>query len=374
MKSVHIHTITAWGGGENQVLGLLGGLDRAGQEPILFGDQGGALFRAATRKGLDVRPLPGRGPVSRRWNARVMARQLAGSGIDLIHMHDSHAADIGIRLARRLGVPGVLSRRVAFAFRSNPISRSKYSPENMSAIVAVSESVRQVVVRSGYPADRVFVVPSGTNLNEVDGIEPDPVLREKFAGKRLVGGLGRLTPTKNWGFMVRVAALLRQTRADVHWLLAGDGPDEAALRALVHDLDLTDRFHFLGFRHDPVQVIGTLDLLFHPSISEGAPGVIREAMALGVPVLTVDAPGSVEVLGGYGWSIGPADVAGAAGAILQGMSDETKRRQFVDVAQQRVRTQFSMDQTVAGTINVYRGLSEQAHRSSIRTEATLAGP
>jgi glycosyltransferase involved in cell wall biosynthesis len=338
-RVAHLHTGRSWGGGEYQVLNLVRGLVRRGEKAVLFGVAGGKLLHRAQTEGLDTR--------------RLSRKAVAEFRPDIIHAHDSGALSAARRRARELGAPVVFSRRVASPLRRNPFSRAKYSAESIAAVLAISETVKQVFAASGYPPDRIYVVPSGLDLEALDDVVADPGLRRHYGAELLVAGVGSLTKKKNWQMLVRTAALLNGEGWDLHWLLAGEGPERESLEALAAGSGVGDRVHFLGFREDAQQLIKSCDLLFFPSLIEGASVTVREAMALGAPVVAVDAAGTAESLNGHGCLVAPDDVDGAARAVRGLLTDSAARTAMVEAARESARRRFSFDRTVRGTMEVY---------------------
>lgn len=350
MKIAHIHTNIEWGGGEYQLLHLLSGLSRSGEEAVLFTTSRGELYRRTVESQLRVEKTPSVGAISR------MVEQGRSEGWDLLHVHDSKATSLGSAVGCRLDIPVVLSRRIMSPIRRNPISRRKYSPARLSGVIAISESVKRVVLESGFPEDRVFVVQSGIDLAALDAEEPDLQIRENSGRPYLVGGIGKLSKKKNWQLLVRTAARLVGRGADIHWLLVGDGPERDELVELVDALGVGDRFTFTGFVPGAVGILKAMDTLFFTSLMEGASVTVRQAMAAGVPVVAVDAEGTSESLAGHGWLVGGDDVEAAADSVLESLLDSARRAEEISGARDYARALYDIQQTVRGTIGVYKQL------------------
>ena len=354
-RVAHLHTGLEWGGGEYQVAHLVRGLLASGVDTTLWARRGGRLLANAVEQGLPARALTG----PWRWplGELPLCRDLARQGVDLLHCHDSGALCLGIRARRRLGVPLILARRIASPLRSNPVSRVKYSPRHVDAVVAVSEAVRAVFCRGGFPEDRVFVVPSGLDLTALDQLVRDESFRQPFGPGFLVVGIGKLAPKKNWPLLIRTAASVAAEGLEAHWLLIGDGPDRAALEAMAREAGVSSRVHFLGFCEDALQILKNSDLLFFPSRREGAAVTLRQAMALGVPVVAADSAGIVESLDGHGWTVAPDDVDGATRAVVQALTDVVRREAVGRDARESARARFGFDRTLRGTLDVYASVS-----------------
>jgi len=354
-RIVHLHTGLEWGGGEYQVAHLVRGLLASGVDTTLWARRGGRLLAYAVEQGLPAKALPG----PWRWplGGIPLCRELALDGVDLIHCHDSRALRLGIRVRKRLKVPLVLARRVASPLRANPVSRAKYSPRHVDAVVAVSETVRAAFCRGGFPEDRVFVVPSGLDLAALDQLVRDESFKQSYGRGFLIAGIGKLAPKKNWPLLIRTAASVAAEGLEAHWLLVGDGPDRAALQAMAREAGVASRVHLLGFREDAAQILKNSDLLFFPSRREGAAGTVRQAMALGVPVVAADSAGIVESLDGHGWTVAPDDVGGATRAVVQALTDVVRREAVGRDARESARARFGFDRTLRGTLDVYAAVS-----------------
>ncbi len=345
-----INTNPEWGGGENQVLQLVRGLEQRGVRVTLFAHAAGELLRRAQACGCHVYPLPaGRGAL------RAMEQALVNEGVDLLHVHDSRGAALGARLGRRLRLPVVLSRRVASPLRRNPFSRQKYTRRNFAAVIAISHTVREVFLRtSDFPAGDVYVVPTGVDIRALDAVQPDADWRRSVGRPYVVGGVGKLSVKKNWQFLVRVAARMSEAQETVSWVIAGDGDQHGPLALLIRQLGVQDRVKLLGFRDDASRILKSLDVCFFPSIVEGASVTVRECMALGTPVVAVNAAGTAESLAGHGWLVEDGDVDGAVRAIREALSDGPERNRRVETACLHARECYSYDRTVDGTLDVYR--------------------
>lgn len=351
VRVAHLHANRNWGGGENQLLALARRLHARGIFTVLVTPADGALYPLARRAGLRTLAFPDDFAARRQ-----LALDLEEFSLTHLNAHDSGATALGLVLRRKLGIPLVLTRRIASPLRRNPLSRRKYSPRRLDGVIAVSETVRDVMVRGGYPAARIQIVGDGIDVAALARIPAEPEFRKPYGGNFLVGGLGSLTPKKNWMLMVRAAEILARESFPVQWLLAGDGPDRAALEAAIGRAGLADRFHLLGFRADAARLLRQLDALCFPSRMEGASVTVREAMALGVPVVAADAPGVVESLAGHGWVSGADDPQALADHVRQALQDAGLRQARIDAARRHAQTHYDYETTVAGTLAAYAAL------------------
>ena len=329
----------------------------------LFAHRKGRLFAQARESGLAVEPLIM--PALSRFLPFTffnVGQRFQEQQVDLFHVHDSLATTIGVRAAGDFRVPVVLSRRIASPLRRNLISRKKYSSRNIDAVIAVSHTVKRVVAQSGYPPERIHVVASGLDLKLLENIQPDDQFRRDYNGSFLVGGIGTLSVKKNWKMLIEVAAHIAETREDIDWVLVGDGPERNRLEKLAKRYGVANRIHFLGFQPAAARLLKNFDVLFFPSLREGTPGVVREAMILGVPVVAVDNPGTMEALGGHGWPVKSNDITGAAGTILKILREPEMRTTACENARQSALQRFSIHRTIEDTIRVYHSVRDKGSR------------
>ena len=346
LRIAHLHANREWGGGETQLLALVRRTQARGLFTVLATPPDGVLFERARRAGLRVLPFAVRGGA-----VRQLALDLSEFGLTHLHAHDSASTALGIRLRRTLRVPLVLTRRVASPLRRNPFSRWKYSPRRLDGVIAISGTVRDVMVGSGYPADRIQIAPSGVDIDSLARIPADPEFRRACGDGFLIGGIGKLSAKKNWIRMVRAAEILAREEAfPARWVLAGDGPERESLQTAIAQAGLADRFQLLGFRPDATPLLRQFDLLCFPSRMEGASVTVREAMALGVPVVAADAPGVVESLAGHGWLATGDEPAAMADAIRQVFQDSAARQARIAAARRHAQAHYDLDRTVDATL------------------------
>jgi glycosyltransferase involved in cell wall biosynthesis len=182
------------------------------------------------------------------------------------------------------------------------------------AVLAVSDDVAADVQRTtGVAAERIYSVPSP--------ILPDdlriPETGSQVTGEPVILAMGRFVRQKGFDILLHAFARLRQRRA-AQLVLAGDGPDMAALKALAASLGIASDVTFPGLVADPFIHMATADLFVLPSRWEGMPGVLVEAMSMGCPVVSTDCPGGSRELLRHG-VLGPLVPVDDAAALADAM-------------------------------------------------------
>ena len=160
--------------------------------------------------------------------------------------------------------------------------------------------------------------------------------------------VGRFAPDKGFDFLLRAVAVLVQRGVALELELVGDGPEAAALRALARTLGIADRVRFRGWVPfaDAQAAMQGATVLVHPSseLGDGLPNVLREAMALGTPVIASNVAGIPEALdaGRAGVLVPPQDVPALADAIARLLGDAALRRRLADAGRRRTEDLFDL--------------------------------
>lgn len=201
--------------------------------------------------------------------------------------------------ARRSGVPLVVTAHigdlreipglVGLVARAHEATLGRLILRRATRAIAVSGAVASHLKELA-PSLPVDVVPNGVDVARFAPVPP------RFDGTLVVGLLGRLVPNK--GPAIAVAALAELIRRGVpaRLRIAGDGPERARLAELATASGIADAVQFDGFRPDPERWFGTVDVVVRPSLTEGMPLGLLEAMAAGVPVIASDVPGNAALV------------------------------------------------------------------------------
>jgi len=364
LSVLHVNTEMTWRGGEAQTLMLARGLAQRGHRSLLAVARGGVLERSARAEGLETFPLPLKGefdPVSIVRLAGIVRR----AGVDLLHYHSSHAITIGTLASFLAGRrPAVLTRRVSFPMKRNPIARLKYT-FRIDHLIAVADGIRWIMMAEGIAPDRVSVIHSGIDLSRYDGAEPDrPRLAQELgiaADAFLVGAIGHLAPHKGHAVLLEALAGIAPHLDSLRLIVIGDGEERARLETIAAAGPMAGRTLFAGFRTDVPWILASLDLLVLPSLSgEGSPAVVKEAMASGVPVVASDLDGIREIVedGTEAILVPAGDAERLARAVQKIAAAPGLRAELTARGRERVR-EFSMDRMVERTLEIYQQVTER---------------
>jgi glycosyltransferase involved in cell wall biosynthesis len=265
---------------------------------------------------------------------------------DLVHAHDARSHALGIiALLRNSRVPLVVTRRVAFQPRS---VRLKYGPR-VAKFIAVSEAVKRAMIAGGVEDERITVVHSGISLPQVVEARDWRKTLGWPVDTVICGVVGAMTAEKGVNALGEIASSIpRETRDRMRLVMLG-GSREG-------DREIGGvKSHFAGFVTDIENAIAGLDVLLHPSSTEGLGTSIIDAMALGVPPVAFNVGGIPEVVEhGVSGLLAPAgDYAGFGrnAAIL--VTDSTLRERLGEASRKRGKS-FDAAQMTKGTEAVYQ--------------------
>lgn len=354
MRILHVDTATEWRGGQNQIVLTACGQAALGHEVRIFGNTLGELAARARKASLPVHAASvGRGDLS--WRTLFAIRDAASAfAPDVIHVHESHGIPGAILAARgasnrpRL----IASRRVDFPLRF--MSRLKYG--RMDKVLAVSRAVREVLVRSGLPPEKVALVHEGVRdrMPAAGGAE---ALRSLGlpAGAPLVGNVAQLVDHKDHATLLRAAAIVLKAKPDCRFLICGDGPLRESLAGLATSLGIGEHVIFAGFRADLDALVPCFDIFCLSSHLEGLGTSVLDAMCFSRPVVATRAGGIPDAVvdGETGRLAEPRDPEGLARALLETLGSPSIRERYGASGRARFEKEFTSAAMVQATLAAY---------------------
>jgi glycosyltransferase involved in cell wall biosynthesis len=217
-------------------------------------------------------------------------------------------------------------------------------------------------------AEKVHVTYHGLDLSTF------PYVPENRPPRRIVA-VGRLSRHKGFDYLLRAVQALSRRGAPVEAELIGDGEERADLEALARDLGVAERVVFRGYLpfSQVKEAMSRATVLVHPSdgLGDGLPNVLREAMAVGTPVIASDVAGIPEALDGgrCGVLVPPKDVGALADAIDSLLNDEERRRRFAGLGRRRTEELFDLGRNGARLAERLRSMRRGAPGGTISTKS-----
>ncbi|MGE0708167.1 MAG: glycosyltransferase family 4 protein [Planctomycetota bacterium] len=229
-----------------------------------------------------------------------------------------------------------------------------------ATVICLSEDLAREADAAGLGRARVLL-PNG-----VPPPPPGAPVRPAGPGVPTVLFVGRLDRQK--GVDVLLEAFAR-CQGGAHLLLAGEGPERAALEAQAARLGLAERVTFLGRRADVWGLLRGATVCCLPSRSEGISNALLEALAAGVPVVVSGIPANVEVVGAdeaAGLIAAPEDPADLARALSRALGDEALRARLSAAALARVEERYALEAVARAHRELFAGLPRPPRPSLAR--------
>lgn len=211
--------------------------------------------------------------------------------------------------------------------------------------------------KRGVPRSRIEVIPYGVDLcTYKNGDEPQ--LRNEIGLRKeniVIGMVGRLVLQKGHMYLIEAAESVVKEFPQVRFVLVGDGPLRNEIENRVMEKGLQDYFLLLGIRHDVPQLLREFDIFCLPSLFEGLPNVILEAMASGLPVVATHVDGTKEAVvpKETGLLIPPKNPSELVRALKILLSDPQKAAAMGRAGRKRVEKYFSLEGQVKSFEKLY---------------------
>jgi glycosyltransferase involved in cell wall biosynthesis len=288
-------------------------------------------------------------------------------GIDIVQTTLLWADLIGSLAAKLAGVPAVFSWETVShegdPFHNNFQRRAGYrlAMRGVDRIIPVSQEIkRSLMRRRGIPERKIQVIPYGVDLEKYRPGDHQAALQKRqelgiSVEAILIGVFARLEPPKGHRFFVEAFPAIVEQYPRVRAIFAGEGSLRADLEAAVRTQGMSNYLMFLGARNDVNELLGAIDLVVLPSVSEGLPNVVLEAMAAQKPVVATAVGGIPEVVrhGENGYLVPPADASALQNIILQCLSERERWPYLARQGRRTVETEFSLAHQVASFERIF---------------------
>jgi L-malate glycosyltransferase len=368
LRILHLDTGRELRGGQRQLLLLVRSLRERGHDQAIACPDDSPLVPRARQDGLSVVAFS-RGQLLPAIS--TLRQQVSKAGFEILHAHDGRAQTLSALASIGYGAKRIATRRVTF-MPAGPspgigLHRLQYGP-SCDAVIAVSEFIRDLLVRSGIDPAKIAVIRDGI---EIPAHLPDAAGRARARAQWnldpeafVVGHVGAFTHEK--GQDVLLEAFLEfsaHAPRPAQLVLAGDGPERQSPRFIDLLGRTAGRVRMVGWIEDLAPFFAALDLYAMPSRAEGLGSSALLAMAHGLPVAATRAGGLTEVVedGRSGWLVPSDSPKDLAAALADAAGDHDRLRGFGARARQ-LSAMFSSDIMVSQTESLYlrlvRGASD----------------
>ncbi len=235
-------------------------------------------------------------------------------------------------------------------------------------VISVSKRTADFLVeeRKIYP-DKIKIIPYGVDLKKYSNGNSHMVRRKLKINEKdkIIGMVGRLVTQKGHVYLIDAATSIVKRYPNLKFLIVGDGNLRSVLEKKVKDNQLSNNFIFLGARNDVPDLLKAIDIFTLPSLFEGLPNVVLEAMASKKPVVATSVDGTKEAVinGKTGILVPPRDPDSLSKALCDLLDNPQRALDFGKKSRKRVEEYFSLEKQVKSFEDLYENYFIKSLRS-----------
>ena len=353
-----------FGGVEAHLLTLCHGLSNKGYTPVLiFKDR--ILAQRAAALGLPTIVIKKKGKMDLLFFLRL-AKTISKLDIYLIHSHGM-VSDFAaffvchwfIRVPHVITVHALPESDYSMGWAKLRLYRAmnNISFKKSDKLIAVSKARKKDLIAIGIPQQKIIVIHNGINADVSKTVLNDPTSMEtRFRKGPRIAVIGRLVSEKGIEFLLRAAPSILDKYPNAKFVIIGKGPLRLDLEKLVNGMGIANNVNFLGFISNIWKVFKNIDILVHPSTTEGLPIVLLEAALAGIPIAASRVGGIPELIRHQkeGLLFNPFSESEIIQAVLFLVNDPSMAFRLASQARERIITEFSEKSMINKIDTVYK--------------------
>ena len=177
-----------------------------------------------------------------------------------------------------------------YRFIVNPLAKLLYN--RADNVVAVSAELRKELIDEfGINENRISAITTGCDINSINSRKLEPIeqsIMTRLTGKRIICNVGRMSYPKGQWHLIRAFKSVKESVPDAILILAGEGELEKYIRDIIDRLDLSEDVILLGHTENVYKYLNVSDVFAFPSLLEGFPNALAEALCVGIPCVATD--------------------------------------------------------------------------------------
>jgi glycosyltransferase involved in cell wall biosynthesis len=381
---MHFTNSTARGGAEEHILTLLRGLDRQiFRLHLVCPDELAQQMRADLPQDVELIPLTLRRP-TQVGAALRFAGLLRNRQVQILHSHLFYSSLFASPVGRVSGVPLIIETpHINELWRHGWVKGSyiidRFAGRFVDYYVAVSHANAEYLVQhKRLPAGKVVVIRNGCDLRRFENPESRAGTLKKTLGfgvdDPVLVHVGRLEPQKGHQVLLEALTIVRREFPDVRLVCVGEGALRGEIEQRSRSLGLEPSVRLVGFQRNIPEWLALADMVVLPSFFEGLPIAAIESLAASKAVVATAVDGTPEVIihGKTGLTVPPGNPAALAEAIGRLLGDSEVRKSMGEAGRKWVQENFSQEQQVHKTTELYlQGLARKRRRVRV-TNAGVA--
>lgn len=293
--------------------------------------------------------------------------------VNLVHTFLFRANFLGRIAASLAGVAKVISSiRVMEEEKKYHLFLERITSFLSDKFIVNSQALKNFIIeKMKTPAKKIEIIYNGIDFSNLPKVENKNKCQELGYREEdiLIGTVGRLHKQKGIEFFIKAIKIITQAPSpctkkwggaspitqSLKFLIIGDGPERKNLQSEICDLQLENKVQLFGWRTDVLEIISILDIFVLPSLWEGTPNVILEALAYGKPVVATKVGGVPEIIedGKNGLLVEPANAKKLAEAIIWMLENPEKAKEMGEKGKKKVENFFPIDKMVKETERIY---------------------
>lgn len=274
---------------------------------------------------------------------------------DIVHVQGMWTSICGYLAKEFLKIPYVLYARGSDVYRPEISLKLilRTMLKNADAVIALTEDMKKNIQKT-YNRE-VFVIPNGIDLEKFVNISRKNLLLSNYTKKILF--VGRLHPVKGVRYLIEAMKIIKEKDLYAKLIIVGDGEEREKLQKLANKMGLLDSITFTGQipNQNVSQYMAMSDILVLPSLSEGFPNVILEAMAFGIPIVATNVGGVIEIMenGVNGFLVKPGNPDQIAQKVLFLFNNKDMIKMISNNNKKLVKQQHNWEKIAIKLENVY---------------------
>lgn len=238
----------------------------------------------------------------------------------------------------------------------------KFIYAKLDASITVSNKNKESLIKNfGLPENKIKVIYNCIDIDHIKNYNKDIVseLKHKFSissSALVFGTVGRLHRQKGHEYLIDASKKVIENVPDSVFLFVGTGSLRNHLIQKLKDNNISEYFRFAGYQENLPEILALIDIFVLPSISEGLPFSVLEAMAAGKPVIVTNVGGVPEIITNNvdGILVEPMDSAALASAMIILGKDAKKRNYIAEMGHKKAAEIFSLEKMISKTEEIYR--------------------
>ena len=294
---------------------------------------------------------------------RRLTKFIRDEKIDIVMTTLFYADVIGAMAGHKGGAKGVFSWETISSPKwlvPHRFWSYRYAIRRADKVISVSKATAEwLVEKRKVSPDKVMIIPYGVNLEKFNSIVKSIHRRDIGVNEEdvVIGQVSRLNEQKGHTYLIDAAPALIAAVPNAKFVLVGDGPLRYEIEQKSAASGLQEHFVLLGFRQDVPELLPLFDVFALPSLYEGLPNVVLEAMACSLPVVATPVDGTKEAVvdDETGFLVPVGDTAALAQKLLEVVSNQELKLKLGNAGRKRVEAEFSLE----GQVNKFEELYER---------------